>query len=105
MAAMQSIAEWLEKLGNAELCWQGTRGSPPQAQCQRPRVGGRAAPVAQPEARLCSYRIEQLYPGPYLELFARSTLPGWVCHGHQVGLLDRGPVKTRRQPSSLVGVF
>ena len=26
----------------------------PQAQCQRPRIGGRAPPVAQPEARLCS---------------------------------------------------
>jgi class 3 adenylate cyclase len=32
-----------------------------------------------------------------------TPLLGWDCHGDQVDLLDRRPVKT--QPSSLVGVF
>jgi N6-adenosine-specific RNA methylase IME4 len=46
-------------------------------------------------------RIERLYAGPYLELFSRSNRAGWTSLGDEVGLLDRGPVKTRRQPSDL----
>jgi N6-adenosine-specific RNA methylase IME4 len=29
-------------------------------------------------------RIERLYPGPYLELFARRLRPGWVCWGDEL---------------------
>jgi N6-adenosine-specific RNA methylase IME4 len=46
-------------------------------------------------------RIERLVPGPYLELFARHTKPGWDCWGDQPGLFDQGTVVTRRQPSRL----
>jgi N6-adenosine-specific RNA methylase IME4 len=38
-------------------------------------------------------------PGPYLELFARQSRPGWDGFGNQPGLFDRGPVATRRRPS------
>lgn len=31
--------------------------------------------------------IEQLYDGPYLELFARHQVDGWKCWGDQVGVL------------------
>jgi N6-adenosine-specific RNA methylase IME4 len=48
-------------------------------------------------------RIERLVAGPYLELFARETKPGWHCWGDQAGLFDHGVVATRRQPSRLVG--
>ena len=44
-------------------------------------------------------RIEQLYAGPYLELFARESAPGWDCWGNEVGLFDNGSVRTRRRPS------
>ena len=37
-------------------------------------------------------RIERLLPGPYLELFARQSRPGWDGIGNQEGLFDRGPV-------------
>ena len=47
-------------------------------------------------------RIERLVVGPYLELFARETNPGWDCWGNQAHLFDRGVVSTRRQPSRLV---
>jgi N6-adenosine-specific RNA methylase IME4 len=43
-------------------------------------------------------RIERLVDGPYLELFARETRPGWDAWGAQVGLFDAGRVKTRRRP-------
>jgi hypothetical protein len=49
-------------------------------------------------------RIERLVAGPYLELFARETKPGWECWGDEAGLFDNGPVVTRRQPSRLVEV-
>lgn len=29
-------------------------------------------------------RIERLSPGPYLELFGRSPMPGWVVFGNQI---------------------
>ena len=29
-------------------------------------------------------RIEQLYPGPYLELFARKQRPNWMCWGDEL---------------------
>jgi N6-adenosine-specific RNA methylase IME4 len=29
-------------------------------------------------------RIEELYDGPYLELFARKRRPGWESHGNQL---------------------
>lgn len=45
--------------------------------------------------------IERLYAGPYIELFSRNTRPGWVSWGREVGLFDKGPVKTRRRPSDL----
>lgn len=28
--------------------------------------------------------VETLFPGPYHELFARRSRPGWTCSGHQV---------------------
>jgi N6-adenosine-specific RNA methylase IME4 len=31
--------------------------------------------------------IQQLYDGPYLELFARMRTPGWSAWGNQVGTL------------------
>jgi N6-adenosine-specific RNA methylase IME4 len=45
--------------------------------------------------------VQRLYSGPYLEMFARSSAPGWDVWGNQTSLLDRGPVATRRQPSNL----
>jgi N6-adenosine-specific RNA methylase IME4 len=29
-------------------------------------------------------RIERLYPGPYLELFGRKTVPGWTVWGNEI---------------------
>jgi N6-adenosine-specific RNA methylase IME4 len=29
-------------------------------------------------------RIEQLYAGPYLELYARKSVPGWYCWGNEI---------------------
>lgn len=34
-------------------------------------------------------RIEELVPGPYVELFSRSGRPGWDAMGNEVGKFDR----------------
>jgi N6-adenosine-specific RNA methylase IME4 len=87
---------------NAEFCLLGTRGSPHRLSkgVEELIVEPRRQHSQKPDC--ARDRIMRLFPGPYLELFARSTVPGWDAQGDQVGLLDRGPVKTRRQPSSLV---
>lgn len=37
-------------------------------------------------------RIEQLVAGPYLEMFSRSTRPGWAAMGDEVGKFDMDPM-------------
>jgi hypothetical protein len=49
-------------------------------------------------------RIERLLPGPYIELFARESRPGWDTWGNQTSLFDSGSVMTRRQPSNLIAL-
>jgi N6-adenosine-specific RNA methylase IME4 len=45
-------------------------------------------------------RIDRLYDGPALELFARKNRPGWDAWGAEAGMLDSGPVRTRRIAST-----
>lgn len=91
---------------NPEMCLLATRGKrAPKTQDRGVRqllVAPRGQHSQKPaEARR---RIERLFSGPYYELFARSTAPGWSCDGNQVGLLDNGKVDTRRWPSAGPGV-
>lgn len=74
--------------GNPEMCLLGTRGKPRRLSAavrqlvEAPRREHSRKPDEVRE------RIEALLPGPYLELFARSTAPGWTAWGDQVGALD-----------------
>lgn len=88
---------------NPEQCLLATRGKPQRKSksVRRLVVSPRREHSRKPdEVRM---RIEQLVPGPYLELWAREKHENWDSHGDQVGLFDHGHVETRRQPSSLVG--
>jgi N6-adenosine-specific RNA methylase IME4 len=87
---------------NMEFCWLGLRGSPQRLSKAISSVICEPRGQHSEKPAIVRDRIEALFPGPYLEMFARSTALGWHCIGDQVGLLDHGPVKTRRQPSSLV---
>jgi N6-adenosine-specific RNA methylase IME4 len=86
---------------NAEFCWLGTRGAPKRlsAAVRELVVEPRRQHSQKPDRIRAD--IQRLYPGPYLEMFARSRAPGWDAWGNQTSLLDRGPVATRRQPSNL----
>lgn len=86
---------------NAEQCLLATRGAPKRLakNVRRLIIEKRREHSRKPDA---SYdRIKNLVGGPYLELFARETHPGWDTIGDEVGLFDQGSIETRRRPSSL----
>ena len=68
---------------NSEVCLLATRGKP-----KRTDAGVRQA-IIEPRRQHsrkpdCVYeRIERLVAGPYLELFARNTRPGWTSWGNE----------------------
>jgi N6-adenosine-specific RNA methylase IME4 len=86
---------------NAEQCLLATRGNPPRLakDVRRLIVEPRREHSRKPEQ--IYERIERLARGPYLEVFARQTRPGWRAWGDQVGLFDAGSVATRRRPSDM----
>jgi N6-adenosine-specific RNA methylase IME4 len=86
---------------NPEQCLLATRGHPSRkaTDVRRLVVERRRQHSRKPDC--VRERIERLVDGPYLELFARETKPGWDSWGDQVGLFDHGAVPTRRQPYRL----
>jgi N6-adenosine-specific RNA methylase IME4 len=77
---------WTRK--QTEQCWLFTKGSPKrlgkgvEQLIHCPRGAHSAKPEIQYE------RIETLVGGPYLELFARTTRPGWTSWGNEAGARD-----------------
>lgn len=77
---------WTRK--QAEICLLFTRGTPKRLDkgvrqiIAAPRREHSRKPDEQYE------RIEALVDGPYLELFARQTRPGWTAWGNEVGKFD-----------------
>lgn len=73
---------------NPEQCLLATRGKPrPKAKDVRrlvvaPRGGHSEKPF------LIRRSIERLVAGPYLEMFARSSHPGWDAWGNETAKLD-----------------
>lgn len=69
--------------GNPEICLLGTRGRPRRV-CNSVAnlvVSPRRDHSRKPDE--VYDRIERLVPGPYIELFARQTRPGWTSWGDQ----------------------
>ena len=71
-------------LANAEVCFIATKGSPLRLAADVHQVV--MAPVGEhsekPEA--VRQRIERLFSGPYLELYARKLTPNWTCWGNEI---------------------
>jgi N6-adenosine-specific RNA methylase IME4 len=86
---------------NPEMCLLATRGRPVRVARNVPQlvVAPRREHSRKPDE--VPERIKRLLPGPYIELFARETRPGWDSWGNQTELFDAGSVATRRQPSIL----
>jgi len=69
---------------NSEVCLLATRGKPKRkhADVRQAILEPRREHSRKPD---CVYdRIERLVDGPYLELFARQTRPGWDSWGLEV---------------------
>jgi N6-adenosine-specific RNA methylase IME4 len=85
---------------NPEQCWLATRGNPKPLHRGIRRLV--SAPVRQHSRKPDVVReaIQQLCAGPYVELFARESAPGWdAALSDEAGLFDAGPVRTRRWSS------
>ena len=70
---------------NSEVCLLATRGRPRRlkADVRQAIIEPRREHSRKPD---CVYdRIERLVAGPYLELFARTSRPGWTAWGNQSG--------------------
>lgn len=77
---------WTRK--QTEQCWLFTRGAPKRLQMGVEQIihCPRGAHSAKPHQQYD--KIERLVGGPYLEMFARNTRPGWDAWGDQVGVRD-----------------
>jgi N6-adenosine-specific RNA methylase IME4 len=84
---------------NPEPCLLATRGAPKRLAGDVPKllIAPRREHSRKPDEIYA--RIERLLPGPYLELFARQSRPGWDGFGDEPQRFDRGSVLTRRRPS------
>lgn len=73
---------------NTEPCILATRGKPKRinADVRQVILDRRRQHSRKPD---CVYdRVERLVAGPYLELFARNTRPGWDSWGNEVGKFE-----------------
>jgi len=68
---------------NSEVCLLATKGHPKRlnADVRQSIIEPRREHSRKPDC--VPGRIERLVAGPYLELFARTTRPGWVSWGNQ----------------------
>lgn len=71
-----------------ETCIVATRGRPVRRSASVPSVlfAPRWRHSAKPEAFFDL--VEALYPGPYVELFARRVRPGWTALGNEVPAVE-----------------
>jgi N6-adenosine-specific RNA methylase IME4 len=81
--ADMKLGHWTRS--NSEPCLLATRGSPTRLSAAE-RMGIIESARGHSRKPDCVYgRIERLVSGPYLELFARTTRPGWTSWGNEVG--------------------
>lgn len=81
--ALMGMGYWTR--ANSEPCLLATRGKPKRrdAGVRQAIIEPRREHSRKPD---CVYeRIERLVEGPYLELFSRTTRPGWTVWGNQTG--------------------
>ncbi|MBI4184876.1 MAG: DNA methyltransferase [Proteobacteria bacterium] len=85
---------------NPEPCLLATRGHPKRrsAKVRKLVVSPRREHSRKPDE--VYDRIEALCEGPYLEMFARSSRPGWDSWGAEAGVLDSGAAPARRWRSN-----
>ena len=84
--ALMGMGYWTR--ANTEPCLLATRGKPKRlnADVRQGIIEPRRQHSRKPD---CVHgRIERLVAGPYVELFARQSRPGWDVWGNEVGKFD-----------------
>lgn len=81
-----SMGYWSRKY--TEKCFLFTRGKPKRVSAGVPEliVSPRREHSRKPDLQYS--RIQRLVEGPYLEMFARQTYPGWSAWGNQTDKFD-----------------
>jgi N6-adenosine-specific RNA methylase IME4 len=76
---------------NAEVCLIGIKGKPQRLARDVHQVV--MAPVGEHSAKPeeVRRRIERLFAGPYLELYARKGVPGWITWGNEIARAQFAP--------------
>jgi N6-adenosine-specific RNA methylase IME4 len=79
------VGQGYSSRSNAEFCFLATKGSPLRLVADVHQIV--MAPVAEHSAKPeeVRRRIERLFPGPFLELYACRPAPGWSCWGDEIG--------------------
>jgi N6-adenosine-specific RNA methylase IME4 len=78
-----------------ETCHIAARGRPQRRNATSARnilsrfkapmpIGANGRPIHSAKPDAIHELIERMYPGPYVELFARRHRPGWVCLGNEL---------------------
>ena len=85
--AHQGMGYWTR--ANSEVCLLATRGKPKRlnADVRQGIIAPRREHSRKPDG--IHERIERLVAGPYLEMFARQTRPGWTSWGNEVDKFNR----------------
>jgi N6-adenosine-specific RNA methylase IME4 len=74
----------LHTRNNSEPCLVATRGAPTRLNADVHQVIMEQPGEHSKKPEEAARRIERLYPGPYLEMFARRERTGWQCWGNEV---------------------
>jgi N6-adenosine-specific RNA methylase IME4 len=87
---------------NCEQCLLATRGHPKRIAKNIPELimAPRREHSRKPDE--VRTRIQQLVPGPYLEMFARERAARWNQHGDQIGYFDDMETDDHRTPAAAV---
>jgi N6-adenosine-specific RNA methylase IME4 len=88
---------------NSEVCLLAVRGKPKRlnADVRQGIVEPAREHSRKPDG--IHERIERLVAGPYVELFARQTRPGWDSWGNEVNKFDRGDAETGDAGHTILG--
>jgi N6-adenosine-specific RNA methylase IME4 len=87
---------------NAELCLLATRGHPKRLHADVSQII--IEPRRQHSRKPDLYdRIERLVAGPYLEMFARQTHPGWTSWGNEITRFDTPDARSPTRGTGLDG--
>jgi N6-adenosine-specific RNA methylase IME4 len=86
---------------NAELCLLATRGNPKRLRADVHQIVMATVGEHSAKPEEVQKRIEHLYRGPYLELYARREVPGWTTWGNELPFVREPCRQTKRRNAFL----